>query len=115
MLVDSHCHLDFDSLAEDRTGVLARAWNAGLETILTICTRLSEADAVRTIADADARIYCSVGVHPHNADEEGVDNATQLIEKTADPKVVGIGETGLDYFYEHSSPAAQLNAGVQTR
>ena len=107
MLVDSHCHLDFDTLAEDRAAVLDRAWQAGIETIVTICTRLSRFDEVFRIAAAHERIYCSVGVHPHNADEEGIGNAAQLIEKTENSKVAGIGETGLDYFYTNSRPETQ--------
>jgi len=107
MIVDSHCHLDFDSLASDRAGVLARAANAGVETILTISTRLSQFPDILRIAEGDARVYCSVGVHPHNADEEGVDSPADLIAHAAAPRVVGIGETGLDYYYEYSSPEAQ--------
>ncbi len=107
MLVDSHCHLDFDSLAEDRAAVLDRAWGAGIETIVTICTRMSRFGEILAIAAAHERVYCSVGVHPHNADEEGIGNAAQLVEKTENGKVVGIGETGLDYFYTNSRPEAQ--------
>ncbi len=107
MLVDSHCHLDFDTLAEDRAAVLDRAWQAGIETIVTICTRISRFDDIAAIAAEHERIYCSVGVHPHNADDEGIGNAAQLIEKTENSKVVGIGETGLDYFYTNSRPETQ--------
>ncbi len=107
MLVDSHCHLDFDSLAEDRAAVLDRAWRAGIETVVTICTRISRFDDILAIAAAHERVFCSVGVHPHNADGEGIDNAAQLVEKTEHSKVVGIGETGLDYFYTNSRPETQ--------
>lgn len=107
MLVDSHCHLDFDPLAEDRAAVLDRAWRAGIETVVTICTRMSRFDDILAIAAAHERVYCSVGVHPHNADEEGIGNAAQLVEKTGNGKVVGIGETGLDYFYTNSRPETQ--------
>lgn len=107
MLVDSHCHLDFDSLAEDRAAVLDRAWRAGIETVVTICTRISRFDDILAIAAAHERVFCSVGVHPHNADGEGIDNAAQLVEKTEYSKVVGIGETGLDYFYTNSRPETQ--------
>ncbi len=107
MLVDSHCHLDFDTLAEDRAAVLDRAWRAGIETVVTICTRISRFDDILAIAAAHERVYCSVGVHPHNADEEGIGNAAQLVEKTGNGKVVGIGETGLDYFYTNSRPETQ--------
>ena len=107
MLVDSHCHLDFDGLAEDRAAVLGRAWQAGIETIVTICTKISRFGDIAAIAAAHERIFCSVGVHPHHADAEGVGDAADLIARTDDPNVVGIGETGLDYFYAHSSPDAQ--------
>lgn len=107
MLVDSHCHLDFDSLAEDRAAVLDRAWRAGIETVVTICTRMSRFGEVLEITKAHERIYCSIGVHPHNTDDEGIQDAAELIEKTGLNKVVGIGETGLDYFYTNSRPETQ--------
>ena len=107
MLVDSHCHLDFPEFAEDFDGVLARAEAAGVGTMVTICTRLSKFDAVRTIAEHHANIYCSVGVHPHNAAEEGLDDPAALLRLARHERVVGIGETGLDYYYEHSPRAAQ--------
>ena len=107
MLVDSHCHLDFDSLAADRTAILDRAWRAGIETVVTICTRMSRFGNILAIAAEHERVYCSVGVHPHNADEEGIENGAQLVEKTEHSKVVGIGETGLDYFYANSRPESQ--------
>ena len=107
MLVDSHCHLDFDSLAEDRAAVLDRARQAGIETVVTICTRMSRFGDILAIAAGHERVYCSVGVHPHNTDADGIGNAAQLVEKTEHSRVVGIGETGLDYFYTNSRPDAQ--------
>jgi TatD DNase family protein len=107
MLVDSHCHLDFDSFEADFDDVLARARSAGVGTMVTICTKLSEFERVRAIAEGQPDVWCSVGVHPHEAAEEGVDAAGGLIERAAHAKVVGIGETGLDYYYEHSPRAAQ--------
>jgi TatD DNase family protein len=106
-LVDSHCHLDFDSLQEDFAGVLARAESAGIETMVTICTKLSEFPQILALTRAGANIFCSVGVHPHEADEEGVDSADALIEAAANDRVVGIGETGLDYYYMHSDQGRQ--------
>ncbi len=106
-LVDSHCHLDFDSLQEDFAGVLARAESAGIETMVTICTKLSEFPQILALTRAAANIFCSVGVHPHEADEEGVDSADALIEAAANDRVVGIGETGLDYYYMHSDQGRQ--------
>jgi TatD DNase family protein len=107
MLVDSHCHLDFPEFAPELDDVVARARRAGIARMVTICTRLDQFDRVRAIAERFPEVYCSVGVHPHEAgDDWGYDPAI-LIELARHPKVVGIGETGLDYFYEHSPRDAQ--------
>ena len=100
-LVDSHCHLDFPDFADERDEVVARARKAGVGVMQTICTRLSRFDEVLALARSYDDVYCSVGVHPHNVADETVD-AAMLIERAADAKVIGIGETGLDYYYEHS-------------
>ena len=102
MLIDSHCHLDFPELATDEAGVLARARTAGVAGMLTIGTRLDQFERVRAIAERHGNVWCSVGVHPHEAKEEGQRTPERLIEATRHPKVVGIGETGLDFYYEHS-------------
>lgn len=102
MLIDSHCHLDFPELAGDEEAVLARARMAGVGGMLTIGTRLDQFERVRAIAERHGNIWCSVGVHPHEAKEEGQRTPDRLIEATRHPKVVGIGETGLDFYYEHS-------------
>ncbi|HJQ60715.1 MAG TPA: TatD family hydrolase, partial [Vineibacter sp.] len=107
MLVDSHCHLDFPELAAEEDAVLARARDAGVGAMLTIGTRLDAFDRVRAIAERHANIWCSVGVHPHEAKEEGQRAPDRLIELARHPKVIGIGETGLDYYYEHSPRAEQ--------
>lgn len=107
MLVDSHCHLDFPDFAPDFADVLARARNAGVGTMVTIGTRLSKFAEVRAIAESAPELYCTVGVHPHEAEKEGVGDPSGLLAAAAHAKVVGIGETGLDYFYKHSEPAAQ--------
>ncbi len=106
-LIDSHCHLDFDAFEADREEVIARARQAGVEDMLTICTSLHGFDRVRRIAETHERIYCTVGVHPHEADREGVRDAAPLIALAKRPKVIGIGETGLDYYYEHSDRQRQ--------
>ena len=110
MLVDSHCHLDFPDFAPDRADLLARARNAGVGVMVTICTRLSKFAEVRAIAESDPTLWCSVGVHPHEAEKEGVGDPAPLLAAAAHPKVVGIGETGLDYFYKHSAPEAQVRS-----
>ncbi|HYM32032.1 MAG TPA: TatD family hydrolase [Candidatus Cybelea sp.] len=101
MLVDSHCHLDFPDFADELEEVLARASAAGVGAMVTICTHLSRFEQVRALAERHPQIFCSVGVHPHEAASETVDTA-RLVELARHPKVVGIGETGLDYYYEHS-------------
>jgi TatD DNase family protein len=102
MLIDSHCHLDFPELSGDEAGVLARAKMAGVAGMLTIGTRLDQFERVRAIAERHGNIWCSVGVHPHEAKEEGQRNPDRLIEAARHPKVIGIGETGLDFYYDHS-------------
>jgi TatD DNase family protein len=102
MLIDSHCHLDYLAENQDVEAVIARAHEAGVSGMVTISTRLSTFPAVRAIAEAHQDLWCSVGVHPHHADEEGVSDPAQLIELAAHPSVVGIGETGLDYFYDNA-------------
>ncbi|MGO8919879.1 MAG: TatD family hydrolase [Stellaceae bacterium] len=110
MLVDSHCHLDY-AAPQERAEIIARARRAGVETMLTIGTKISEFAGVLDIAESDPNIWCSVGVHPHEAAAEE-DQLTQLVALTRHEKVVGIGETGLDFHYEHS-PRAQQKAAFR--
>jgi TatD DNase family protein len=102
MLVDSHCHLDFPDLAGEVDAVVARARAAGVGTLVTIGTKLSEAEKVIAIAERFPNVWATVGVHPHEAAVEPGEDTARLVELARHPKVVGIGETGLDYFYEHS-------------
>ncbi len=102
MLVDSHCHLDFDDFTLDFDDVLSRAADAGVDTMVTICTQIANFPRVRAIAEAHENIFCSVGVHPHSAEKEPHVSAQQLVGLSSHPKVVGIGETGLDFFYDKS-------------
>lgn len=108
MLVDSHCHLDFPEFAPELDAVVARAVEAGVGVCVTIGTTLKGFPRVRGIAEHFPNVYCSVGIHPHEADAEPIAGADLLIELAAHPKVVGIGETGLDYYYEHSPKDAQI-------
>jgi TatD DNase family protein len=101
-LVDSHCHLDFDDFGGDMEAVLARAKESGVERMLTICTRVTKFDQVLAIAAAHDNIRCTVGIHPHEAEQEPDVDVTRLVELAKHPKVVGIGEAGLDYFYDKS-------------
>src|SRR5437588_11300907 len=107
MLVDSHCHLDFPDFAEDLDAIVARAEAAGVGRIVTISTRVRRQSTLLAIAERFPNVYCSVGTHPHHADEEAGISAGELIELTKHPKVVALGEAGLDYFYEHGSREAQ--------
>jgi len=107
MLVDSHCHLDFPDFAGQVPDILARASEKGVGTCLSIGTQLSQFDGVLGVAKQYDNVWCSVGIHPHEAEKERLTDATPLLERARDPKVIGFGETGLDYFYEHSPRAAQ--------
>lgn len=102
MLVDSHCHLDFPDLTEDLDAVLSRAQEAGVGTMVTISTHVSRFDRVRALADAHDRVFCTVGIHPHHVAEEETVQTDELVAMAEPAKVVGIGETGLDYYYERS-------------
>jgi TatD DNase family protein len=107
MLVDHHCHLDFPEFAPDLDGVVARAKAAGVATMVTISTRIRRFDQILAVAERFSDVYCSVGTHPHNADEERGIPASEIIALSQHPKVVAIGEAGLDYHYKNGSPEAQ--------
>jgi TatD DNase family protein len=107
MLVDSHCHLDFPDFAEERAAVIGRARAAGVGTMVTICTRLDEFPGVRAIAETDTDIWCSVGVHPHEAADYAGIAGDALAALATHPRVIGIGETGLDFHYDHSPREVQ--------
>src|SRR6266704_997911 len=107
MLVDSHCHLDFPDFADDLDAIVARAAAAGIGRIVTISTRVKQLGGLLPITERFPIVYCSVGTHPHHADEEDGIAADELIELTKHPKVVALGEAGLDNFYQHGSTEAQ--------
>ncbi|MBX7481253.1 TatD family hydrolase [Qipengyuania qiaonensis] len=107
MLVDSHCHLEYDGLVDDQAAVLDRARSAGVQAFLNISTKRAEWRQVVGTAQAQGDVYASVGIHPHNADDHPDLTREELLEATRDPKVIGIGETGLDYYYDHSDREAQ--------
>ncbi|NIJ39748.1 TatD DNase family protein [Parvibaculum indicum] len=110
VLVDSHCHLDFPDFAEEVDEIVNRAHEAGVGLMVTISTKISEFERVRAVAERFPHVYCTVGIHPHEAEDEPEISAARLIELAQHPKVVGIGETGLDFFYEHSPREAQETA-----
>ncbi|WMT85193.1 TatD family hydrolase [Pelagibacterium sp. 26DY04] len=107
MLVDSHCHLDFDVLAEDIDGVLARARENGVSHMVTISTRIRRFERLLAIAEAHDNVFCSIGTHPHNAHEELDISIDEIIALSQHPKCVAIGEAGLDYYYDSSPREAQ--------
>ncbi len=107
VLVDSHCHLDFPDFGPEVEEVVARAHGAGVGLMVTISTKVSEFDKVRAVAERFPHVFCSVGIHPHEAASEPETDTATLVEMAKHPKVVGIGETGLDYYYEHSPREAQ--------
>lgn len=108
MFIDSHCHLDFEQFDAQRDAVVARARAAGVERIVTISTSMKGFPKVLQIAESYPDVYCSVGVHPHDAEKDGENVTTEeLVTLAQNPKIVGIGETGLDYFYEYSPRGSQ--------
>jgi TatD DNase family protein len=110
MFVDSHCHLNYKGLVEQQQDVLARARAAGVAAMLNISTRESEWDDVIRLAEQEDDVWASVGIHPHEADAHtGIDTA-KLVAKARNPRVIGIGETGLDYYYDHSDRTRQRSS-----
>jgi TatD DNase family protein len=109
MLVDSHCHLDFPDFSAELDAVVARARAAGIGRMVTICTRVRKHAQVLAIAEKFADVFCSVGTHPHNAHEEIDIGASELAAIAKHPKVVAIGEAGLDYHYDNSPRDAQAH------
>jgi TatD DNase family protein len=102
MFIDSHCHLNYEGLVEDQDGVLDRARAAGVEMMLNISTRASEWDAIIATAERADDVMASIGIHPHEADLHPDVETETLVARSGHPKVVGIGETGLDYYYDKS-------------
>lgn len=107
MLIDTHCHLDFPDFDAERDAIVARARAAGVGQMITISTRVKKFDTILAIAENYANVFCSVGTHPHNADEELDIETDDLVRLSAHPKVVAIGEAGLDYFYDNAPRDAQ--------
>lgn len=121
MLVDSHCHLNYGGLVEEQGAVLARARACGVSAFLNISTRESEWHEVIATAEREPDVWATVGIHPHEADDHVDVSQARLIDAAAHPRVIGIGETGLDYYYDHSdrhqqqkSFAAHIGAARET-
>lgn len=107
MLVDSHCHLDFPDFAAERDAIVARAREQGVEILITISTKVHKFSEIRAIAESYDNVFCSVGTHPHYADKEPEITTADLVTFANHPKVVAIGEAGLDYFRNNSSVEGQ--------
>jgi TatD DNase family protein len=107
MLVDSHCHLDFPDFSGEVDAIVARAQAAGVVRLVSISTRIKKHDDILAIAERHPDVYCSVGTHPHHAQEEPEFDAADIVARTRHPKVVAIGEAGLDYHYDYSPRDAQ--------
>jgi TatD DNase family protein len=110
MLVDSHCHLDFPDFVDDLDGVVGRARAAGVERMVTISTRVRRFDQIRAIAEAREEVWCSVGTHCHHAEEEADIGTDELLRLAEHPRVVAIGEAGLDYHYDFSPRERQATS-----
>ena len=110
MLVDSHCHLNYKGLAEQQDEVLARARAKGVTAMLNIATREAEWNDVLAVAEANGDVWASVGIHPHDADHHPDVDTAKLVARAAHPRVIGIGETGLDYYYDKSDRQRQQDS-----
>jgi TatD DNase family protein len=107
MLVDHHCHIDRPEFKDDLDGVVARAHAAGVGVMVNISTRIRRFGDVKAVIERYDNVYGSVGTHPHQAHEELDIPTSEIIALSKHPKIIAIGEAGLDYFYKHSTPAAQ--------
>ena len=111
MIIDSHAHLDYPQLGDDLDAVLARAAAAGVDQVITIGVKLTTADKPKKIAETYPNVWCSVGIHPHEADNEpDAANVDAILAAADHPRCVAIGEAGLDYFYDYGSPASQAKS-----
>jgi len=110
MFTDSHCHLNYKGLVEEQQAVLDRARAAEVGTMLNISTRQSEWDEVIGLAEREPDVWASVGIHPHEADAHPDVQTANLVERAAHPRVVGIGESGLDFYYDHSDRDRQRDS-----
>ena len=110
MLADSHCHLNYKGLVEEQQAVLARARARGVTAMLNIATREREWDEVLATAEREPDVWASVGIHPHEADAHAHIDTAKLVERARHPRIVGIGESGLDYHYDHSDRARQQDS-----
>src|SRR5262249_36034648 len=114
-LVDSHCHLDYLPEGPERSAAIARARRAGVGALLTISTKITEFPALRAIAEVEPDVWCSVGIHPHEAAAEPETSAETWAGLAGHPRVIGMGETGLDFYYETARGTARPRCSAPTR
>ena len=109
-MIDSHCHLDHEPLHENLSDIISRSKNVGITKLLTICTTLESFENIKTIVKKDQMIYGTYGIHPHETATNKVDKQTIIRSINENEKIIGIGETGLDFFYNHSDRGKQINS-----
>ena len=109
-MIDSHCHLDHEHLLEDLSNVISRSKEIGITKLLTICTTIDSFHKIKTIVKKDKIIYGTFGIHPHETEKNQVDQKTIIKSIKENDKIIGIGETGLDFFYNHSNKERQINS-----
>jgi len=112
-MIDSHCHLDHDPLLENLTEVITRSKEIGITKLLTICTTLESFENIKAIIEKDEMIYGTYGIHPHEAKNNQVDKQTIIRSVNENAKIIGIGETGLDFFYNYSDRERQISSFIE--
>ena len=110
MMIDSHCHLDHEPLHENLHDIISRSKEVGITKLLTICTTLDSFESIKNIVEKDQMIYGTYGIHPHEAESNQVDKQTIIKCVNENTKIIGIGETGLDFFYNHSDKTRQITS-----
>ena len=109
-MIDSHCHLDHEPLLENLIDVINRSKEIGITKLLTICTTLDSFEKIKTIVSKDDMIYGTFGIHPHETENNQIDKQTIIKAVKENNKIIGIGETGLDFFYNHSNKERQISS-----
>ena len=109
-MIDSHCHLDHEPLHENLDKIITRSKEIGITKLLTICTTIKSFEKIKTIIEKDKMIYGTYGIHPHETASNQVDKNTIIKSVNENKKIIGIGETGLDFFYNHSDRERQINS-----
>ena len=112
-MIDSHCHLDHEPLLSDLPNIIERSKNIGIEKLLTISTSLESFNRITDIVNKDEIIYGTIGIHPHEADKETITSDQIVSNLNKYPKIIGIGETGLDFYYENSERKKQINSFIE--